>query len=61
MTEKKKVMTKGQGIVNELSYIPKATRKKIEEQEKKNQSIGQESKGRRARRGVKELKLKKLK
>lgn len=56
--DKSKILTKGQGVVNEVSYVPKATRKKMEE--KKYQEENTERKGRRTRRGVKDLKLKKL-
>ena len=44
------------GVVNEISYIPKDTRKKMEEKKQQDN----EGRSRRSRRGVKDLKLKKF-
>ena len=55
---KTKILTKDQGVINEISYVPKDTRRKMEERKQQDEST--EKRGHRTRRGVKELKLKKM-
>ena len=60
MTGKKSTYRAGQGIVNEMTYIPKDTRRKLEEQKRRREEYNTDGNGKRKRRGVKALKLKKL-
>lgn len=51
----KRLKVKGQGSVKEVTFIPKATRKKLEAQEKAKQEAKKDDRMGRSRRGVKAL------
>ena len=54
--ETKRLKVTGQGATKEVTYVPKATRKKLEEEERaKQEAAMKDDRAGRSRRGVKDL------